>query len=202
MSTRSPWFPTKPLIRYFTPTKDSVGEWSKARYKNYNLPILQHMYNGNEFEPLKCMISNKSGFVDFSCMLTKEHKQRFDIDFNHIRQEAQSGRQAGRSKDKLKSAPSSIFRQKYLNVAIDKLFEFVTIIPLSTEIHSYVTQDSAKGHITLQNYETKHWPWILQSQHNYNSFFATYNININHVTYDWMIDHLSNIDYPSIYDRI
>ena len=193
------------LERQFTPTRfDKIGELSKAWYKNRNLPILQFMYHGNELEPLKCVITGNPGFVDFPCLVSENDKQRFDIDFNHIRQEENKEKVgvAGKSKDKFKVDPSSIFRAKRLDSSPIDLLEFVTIMPVCKQFHSYITQDSAIGDITLQNYKKEHWTWVLQSKENYNDFFNRYRIDVSQLPYEWMIDHLSSIDHDPIRDRI
>lgn len=202
MRISKPWEPNIVLERYFVPTNMTLsGERAKARIKNHNLPILQLMYNGSETTPLKCLISGSPGWIDLPCFVNNEPKQRFNIDFNHIRQQQLKTRCAGLSKDKTVS-PSDLFRNKYLDKNILSLIEFITIIPVSQEIHNYISQDSALGNITLQSYDKQFWPWILQSEDNYNDFFERYNIKINTISYNWMIDHLSNINHDPIFTRI
>lgn len=196
------WKPQILLERYFTPTRfDKYGELRKAQLKNYNLPILQYMYNGDETSPLKCLISGRPGWVDFPCLISEENKQRFDIDFNHIRQEQSGNQVAGKSKDKSKYSPSDIFRTKRLDEHPILFYEFLTIMPISQEYHSYITQDSALGHITLAHFDKKYWPWALQSEENYLALLSKYNMESN-IKYDWLIDHLSNINHPPLYQRI
>lgn len=205
------WTPVIELKRYFTPTIYTSGECAKARYKNYNLPILQLMYNGNEKEPLKCLISKQEGWKDVPCFVDGTPKQRFNIDFNHIRQRQNGKRQAGISVDKIKG-PSDIFRGKYLdkvyahpydkNRSVLYLLEFMSIMPISQEYHSYISQDSAIGHLTLQNFAKETWPWVLQSKENYNEFFEKFKIDSKSIPYNWMIDHLSDIKHDNIHNRI
>jgi len=202
MSQFKSWKPTVVLERYFTPTNmELYGEVRKARYKNYNLPILQLMYNGDELKPLCCLISNDPGWKDIPCIISKTPKQRFNIDFNHIRQKQNGDRRAGHSIDKSIS-PSAIYRAKHLDMDLSLLFEFICVMPLSQEMHQYVTQDSALGDITLQNFDPKHWSWILKSKENYNDFFNKFNINNSQFSYNWIIDHLSDIDHPPIFERL
>jgi hypothetical protein len=196
------WQPTLTLERHFTPTRDDkYGELRKAQIKNHNLPILQYMYNGNELEPLKCMISGRLGWVDFPCLVTGKHKQRFDIDFNHIRQEQLGDRVAGYSKDKGYYGPSDVFRSKRIDENAKLFYEFLSIMPISQEYHSYITQDSALGHMTLRNFNKKYWPWALQSEKNYQACLRKYGIKSN-ITYAWLIDHLSNIEHAPLHERL
>lgn len=195
------WKPSLPLQRHFTPTRfDKSAEMSKARYKNYNLPILQYMYNGDKLTPLRCTITDRLGWVDFSCLVTTKPKQRFDIDFNHIRQEQQGACIAGNSKDKGAYDPSAIFRSKYLDKNPQLLIEFMSIMPVSQEMHKYITQDSALDHLTLKNFKKKYWPWVLQSRKNFKEFCEHY--NIKGLKYKWFVDHLSEIEHAPLYERV
>ena len=213
MTTRECYLPLFEITEYFTPTADNSSEWRKARIKNRNLPYLQFMYNGNHLEPLKCMITGQHGWINVPNFVTKHDKKRFRIDFNHVRQECTETRQAGRSKDKDYYAPSAIFRdklfvpplqnyklgtgvdyQRFLNIA-----EFLTIMPICTEYHSYISQDSAKHDITLKDFDKKTWIWALQSPDNFNKVTKLLKIVLD---YDWVIDHLSNIDHDPIRERL
>lgn len=199
----APWTPKIELDYYFTPTIFEAQEIRKARIKNHNLPILQKMWNGNESEPLKCLISGAVGWKEVPCFATGKSKLRFTIDMNHIRQRLNMTRKGipGNSADKDKTDPSTIFRYKYLDAAenLKHLIEFMTIMPVSREIHRYITQDSAIGHLTLKNFDKKYWPWVLKTKRNFDSFCAEYNIPLE---YKWFIDHLSNIDYENITNRV
>ncbi len=202
MAKTKPWQPEKPLTKFFTPTRmDKSAEIRKARIKNINLPVLQMMYNGDELTPLRCLITQRPGWTDFPCVVSGVDKQRFDIDFNHIRQLQTGNNASGTSVDKSKYDPSSVFRDKVLIKHKELLYEFMAIMPLSQEYHSYVSQDSQKGHITLTNFDTKYWPWVLQSESNYNTFIRKYNIETE-LTYQWLIDHLSDINSPPIFNRV
>jgi hypothetical protein len=195
------WKPALPLKHFFKPTRlDRVAEIRKAKIKNHNLPILQYMYNGDPLEPLKCMITQREGWVDFPCLLTKSKKQRFNIDFNHIRQRQQGKSVPGNSIDKCAYVPSGVFRCKYLDKSPEMLIEFMCIMPVSQEVHNYITQDSALGHITLDHFAKKYWPWVLQNKKNFNAFCKKY--DLIGLDYEFLIDHLSDIKYPSIHERI
>ena len=195
------WKPALPLTRYFEPTRtDKSGERAKAKYKNHNLPILQYMYHGDVLTPLHCVVSGAPGWIDFPCIITKNKKQRFNVDFNHIRQEQLGANQAGTSKDKGMYDPSHIFRSKRLNENPMLLLEFMTIMPVSQEVHKYITQDSALDHITLVNFDSKYWPWILQSRSNFDQF--TNSFGLTDIDYNWFIDHLSDINQPTIASRV
>lgn len=193
------WQPSIKLERYFTPTDLSKSkERGKARYKNSNLPVLQYMYNGDETKPLVCLISGAAGWVDFDCLHTNKPKQRFNIDFNHIRQYQDGGRRSGYSKDKGDRSPSEIFRDTDLRYSNYALTEFMTIMPISQEYHSYVSQDSARDHLTLANFNTKWWPWFLQSKANYDTFTSKFFYGMVCQDYDWFVDHLSDINHKPI----
>lgn len=187
----------------FISTKpSSYGENRKAEIKNYNLPFLQHMYMGNPDMPLQCLITKTSAFVKVPDIITGQDKIRFRLDFNHIRQEASDNRHAGKSLDK-SGTPSAIFRENRFDQTVYNkryLFEFMTILPVCEEYHSYISQDSAKGNITLLNYKKEYWPWILSEEKNYNEFCKIY--NIEGIPYELIIDHLSNINHPSIFKRL
>jgi hypothetical protein len=176
-------------------------ENSKAYYKNYNLKILSHIYNGNKTGDMRCAITKRPAFVAFPHVVTKTPRLRFNIDFNHIRQQATAKRHAGYSLDKSSYGPSEIFRQCELDSsarAFD-LFEFMTIMPVCSEVHSYISQDSAKHDITLQNY-VGHWPWFLENQQNYDDVCSTY--KIEGIPYQEFVDHLSDIKHPPIRSRL
>ena len=185
----------------FKPTNISNNETSRARNKNKNLPILQMMYNGDEREPLVCKISGQPGWVDFPCLVTSNIKTRFNIDFNHIRQESKGNGRAGNSLDKNNNSPSDLFRGQYLLTKPICMFEFMTMMPVSQEVHAYISQDSAIGNITLTNFNKKYWPWVLADGANYERFINKYKIKTS-ITYDWMIDHLSSIEHPSLHSRL
>ena len=175
----------------------------KAQIKNHNLPILQHMYMGDNTAPLKCLITQTPGFIKVNDFVTGNSKLRFRLDFNHIRQRASIKSHAGHSVDKGPRVPSGIFRETKFNDGFNEkryLFEFMTIIPVCTEYHSYISQDSAKGDITLQNFKKEYWPWVLQTKKNYNIFCNTY--DIGGIEYEQFVDHLSHIEYPSIGSRL
>jgi len=187
----------KDLKFFFRPTIMKPKEISKAHKKNSNLPILQLWYNGDPMEPLKCLITGKCAFSIFPNIATGENKMRFDCDFNHIRQYQDGYCASGISKDKGDFNPSDLFRSHFLHkpVYMMHLLEFMTMMPVSREIHSYINQDSAKSHITLKNYKKEWWPWGLQSKENFDMFCNKYNIDID---YDAFIDHLSDIEHPNI----
>ena len=194
---RKPFEAPAGLEFFFTPTKDTSGETSKAIYKNLNLPVLQYWYNGSPTAALKCLVSGKPAFSIFPDFVTKKPKQRFDCDFNHIRQYQDGDCQSGTSVDKNNIDPSGIFRSKDLSKKINKdyLVEFMTIMPVSREVHSYINQDSAKGHLTLTSFKKSHWPWGLKSKKNFDKFCEKYDLDID---YDTFIDRLSNINWPNI----
>ncbi len=209
---RENYIPSFDFPFHFTPTSKSSGEWRKARIKNWNLPILQFMYNGDEKEPLKCMISGASGWkVTDDFANPGKTKTRFTIDFNHVRQKCTSTRQSGTSLDKSGVSPSDIFRGSYFSPSkttpgywqdqarISNVVEFLTIMPVSTEYHSYITQDSAKNDITLSNFKQTEWIWALRSKDNFNEVQKALRFKLS---YDWLIDHMSDISHDPICERI
>jgi len=207
------------LTEYFTPTLETSGEISKARIKNANLPFLQMMYNGDPLEPLRCLITGRLGWLDVPEFGTGVNKKRFILDFNHVRQRVTQSRQAGTSVDKGSFGdPSGWWRTRYLDPEhrgpnyrywhrqrdreLD-VFEFITIMPITSEMHSFVTQDSAKNNLTLQDFNKQSWAWCLQNEDNFNTIKEYFNIeHFAHVTYEWLIDHMSNIEYSSIRQRL
>ncbi len=207
-----------PLKEYFVPTAQKSSEISKARIKNSNLPFLQKMYNGNSQEPLYCLISKRLGWIELADFATKKDKKRFVLDFNHIRQRKTENCQAGKSVDKSGLGdPSGWWRTRYLDPLyrgpnysyvyrqkqreLDAI-EFMTIMPITSEIHSFITQDSAKSDITLQNFEKETWAWCLQSPVNFNETKMYLKIEHYNIDYNFIIDHLSNIKYKNIRARL
>ena len=201
MLTVDNWKPTVNIGRFFTPTRfDKPKEIRKARIKNQNLPFLQHMYHGSATVELHCAMSNAPGFIDFLNLHTGENKQRFNIDFNHIRQKQTGSRVAGFSVDKGYYDPSAVFREKYLQQDALAMLEFVCIMPISQEVHRYVTQDSANADLTLVNFPKTTWSWILQAEENYDQFFKSAKMVVP--SYSWMIAHLSDISNPPLRSRV
>lgn len=198
-TTIDPWHPPIELKWYFTPTTMQYSEIRKARIKNYNLPILQYMYNGDWTKPLRCMLSGEIGWKMIPCRHTKKPKQRFNLDFNHIRQEQSGNKSCGTSKDKGKYSPSGLLRGFYLDNNVSYLLEFMTMMPLTPEHHGHISQDSASGHLSLLNFSKSEWPWVLQKKRNFNRFCDLFEIKFD---YSWFIDHLSDIRYPSIHVRM
>lgn len=179
------------------------GEDRKADIKNHNLPILQHMYMGSRETPLECLITGTPAFIQVPDFASGKSKVRFRLDFNHIRQRTTDHVHPGTSVDK-QTTPSAIFRETRFDDRASKshlaLFEFMCIIPVCTEYHSYISQDSSKNDLTLANYHPKSWPWALRTKKNYTEFTKAY--GIDGIPYDQFIDHLSDIDQPPIYRRL
>jgi hypothetical protein len=200
-TTLPQWKPTNPNIRFwFEPTDPTkYSEVRKAMFKNQNIPVLQMIYQGSETNTMSCAISQTPAWIQWPDLIKSTPKQRFNIDFNHIRQRASLSRHGGDSVDKARYEPSALFRQTTLNTDLYSLMEFMTCMPVSREYHRYITQDSAMSDITLQNYKQEYWPWALKSKENYEQVRTKYNLPVD---YEWLIDHLSNIDYPSIRQRL
>jgi hypothetical protein len=191
------------MKKMFESTKPGAsGEDRKAEIKNWNLPILQFMYHGNPNTDLHCVISKAPAFQEYKCIVRKKVINCFNIDFNHIRQFQTGHKSAGISLDKGPMPPSGMFRAEWLDSEVKRtsLIEFMTMMPVSSTIHSYITQSSAYDHITLENYEHKHWPWVLKSQKNFDKF--TKKFKIDFLEYDKFINHLIDINSSNIRKRI
>lgn len=187
----------------FISTKNTYKENRKAEIKNHNLPILNYMYTGDPTVQMKCSLFGTPAFLEYQDIVTGQSKIRFRIDFNHIRQLSNDKRYAGISLDKDKTYdPSGLFREKRLDDPkyARYLFEFMAIMPVSIEAHSYITQDSAKGHITLTNFNKLTWTWVLREKNNYDQFCKQY--KIQGIQYDDFIDHLCNINHAPLHDRL
>lgn len=180
----------------------SSKENRKADIKNHNLPILQYIYHGDHETQLHCLLTKEPAFVDVANWATGESKRRFRLDFNHIRQQCNDLRYSGKSLDKMEQDPSAIFREKRLDQAGHQkyLLEFLTIMPITTEQHSYITQDSSKHDITLACFPKDTWPWALQSEPNWQSVCRKY--NIHGINYQQWIDHLNTIHHPPLHERL
>jgi hypothetical protein len=204
------------LKEKFSQTSEGSKEIRKAVIKNANLPFLQLMYNGNPEDPLRCLVTGLHGWDHGTEYGTGIDKTRFRLDFDHIRQECNENRTAGISLDKYVT-PSSLFRDNYLNPAYRNrdygyewrqrqreldVFEFTCIMPLCIEAHSFKTQDSAKNNIVLTDFNKKTWAWCLQNEKNFEKTKEFFGIKFYNVTYDFMIDHLSNIHHDGIRDRL
>jgi hypothetical protein len=206
------------LKEQFTPTIASRGEIRKAKVKNANLPFLQFMYHGNAETPLHCLLTGQPGWVHSKDYGTGEPKTRFRLDFNHIRQRCNDKRTAGESVDKENYDPSSLFRGNYLDPCYngrgyqdpyrqikreEDVFEFMCIMPICNEEHSFISQDSAKSDLVLTNFPKHTWSWCLQNSNNFEDTKEFLGIEYyKDVSYDFMIDHLSNINYDNIRERL
>lgn len=180
----------------------SYKENRKADIKNYNLPILQFLYHGDSTIELHCLLTKEPAFVNVPNWATGDDKRRFRIDFNHIRQKCNELRQGGKSLDKMGLDPSALFREKRLDYPGHQtyLLEFLAIMPITTEQHSYITQDSAKHDITLNCFPKYSWPWALRSESNWKRTCARY--NIMGISYREWIGHLSSTEAAPLHERL
>jgi len=196
----NPYFntPDIKLTYFFTPTKENSSESRKANIKNHNLPILQKWCNGDPYEPLKCSILNEIGFYVFPDFITGVSKIRFGLDYNHYRQRQDGKCHSGVSIDKGLYNPSAVIRGFRLDEPenLHYLLEIMTTIPLSQLMHSFVSQDSAKGNVTLENFKKEWWPWGLKNRENFNEFTTQY--GIKDIDYDKFINMLCDINAPSV----
>ena len=186
----------------FTATLDTHSENRKARLKNHNTPILQYIYHGDHTTPLHCLLTGEAGWLEVPNWVTKESRTRFRLDFNHVRQQSTQQRHSGHSLDKGSCDPSHMFRSYELDHYLHKkhLLEFLTCMPITTEQHSYVSQDSSKHDITLKCFPKDTWPWALQNAANWKAVMNRY--SIKGITYTQWIDHLCNINYPGLHNRL
>jgi hypothetical protein len=76
----------------------------------------------------------------------------------------------------------------------------MAIMPVCTEVHTNITQDSQKNHITLNSFEKHEWPWVLQSAENFNQFCNDF--DLGDFNYNQFIDHLSDIDHAPLHKRL
>lgn len=201
------------LTEQFMPTLNKWHEIRKARIKNSNLPYLQFMYLGNPTKPLRCLITGRYGWASRYDYGNGNIKKSFCLDFNHIRQKSVKKRHSGFSIDKSNNSPSTLFRgiyltpKKKLSYEQEKkreqtAIEFMCMMPITTEQHSFITQDSAKNDILLTNFPSSTWAWCLQNSQNFSKTKEFLDIKIYDIDYNFIIDHLSNIDYPSIKTRL
>lgn len=190
------------LKHYFQPTDlTKYKEMSKAYYKNVNLPLLQYLYHGDETKTISCTISGDPGFVETIDYANGGKKTRFNIDFNHVRQRMTGGKQGGTSVDKSET-PSSVIRRLDLRNHVTKGLEFLTIMPVNSLVHSYITQDSAKSNITLANFPKETWIWALQNAENYARALKALKIETTKFNYEWFLDHMHKIDHKPIFVRV
>jgi hypothetical protein len=118
------------------------------------------------------------------------------LDFNHIRQQNRfllgltKTKSPGMSVDKTRD-PSAIFRSVDLAKPDRKmqLLEFMCCMPVSTEYHKYITQDSSLHHICLADFPAASWPWGLRSEANFNQFQQDYwgSVMINYADFITML---------------
>jgi len=184
----------------FTATKMTSGEERKAWYKNHNLPTLTRLWTGPRSQELRCAITGKPAFTEARCRVTGRDKLHFDIDFNHIRQEHNAYKRTGVSKDKT-TAPSDLFRSHSLENNPLMLIEFVTMMPVNPTTHKHISTDARWGDITLKNYGRSEWPWCLRRLRNWSSTQRRFPC-LREISYEWIRDHLEQIDHPPIKARL
>jgi len=185
-------------MQKFKPTCDRSGERRKAHFKNLNLAVLQHWYHGDPNSDLRCLLTNEPGWSQHQDWGTGESVLRFRLDFNHIRQQNRfllkltKTKSPGVSVDKTRD-PSAIFRSQDLSLWANRmsLIEFMCCQCISSEQHKYVTQDSAKSHMSLQRFPRETWAWGLQSRENFDQFQLTY-WSKTPIDYDEFVNMLSD----------
>jgi hypothetical protein len=193
-------------IQFVSTDPSKSGENLKARRKNYNLPILQLWYHGDRTTPIHCLISKEVGLYVSTDYATGESRQRFDIDFNHIRQKWNKNHcTPGISIDK-SIAPSHVFRTYCLDHGgcEDYLIEMMTTMPVSSKVHSEITSDSTRDHLTLLSFAKKCWPWGLQSKKNFDAFCTEVKLTGSgqkSICYNKFIDVLCDIDASKMINK-
>lgn len=182
----------------FEATKDTKSEIDKAKYKNLNLPMLQHMFNGCKQDPLKCLVSGHPGWSEVH-ILVGDPGIQFGIEFNHIKQRMSEVRMsAGKSIDRHPSyPPSGLFRKR---MGVLDIVEFMTTIPVTADCHRHITNLSYKNNITLESFPKDKWSWVLQHKNNFTEFCAEYDLEF--LDYDKFLAHLNDITASPIRDRI
>jgi hypothetical protein len=185
-------------MHVFEATKNTKSEQDKAKFKNLNLPVLQHMFNGDKHEPLRCLVSGHPGWSEVH-ILVGESKVQFGIEFNHIKQRMSDVHMsAGKSIDRHPSyPPSGLFRKRMDTLDI---IEFMTTIPVTADSHRHITNLSYKNNITLSCFPEDKWPWVLRCEENFNEFCAEHNLTF--LNYEQFIHHLNDIEAPPIRSRI
>jgi hypothetical protein len=195
----------------FTSTKPGdSGEDKKAEIKNFNLPWIQFMYNGEPWLPLYCKRTNQPGWEYVPNVATKELVQRFCIDFNHIRQVNRKLlgltkiTTPGTSADK-RGSPSALFRG--MKISNDRqesclaVAEFMSCMPIRIETHTYITQDSYKSHILFKHFNWEQIPWVLQSKDNFDYFMQFF--PAMKIDYDEFVAALNTPNFNiTVYDTI
>ncbi len=169
------------MLELFKPTADTASERRKAHYKNLNVAILQHWYQGDPQLELRCSLTAAPAWLPDLDRVTGEPVLRFRVDFNHIRQQNRfllgltRVKSPGVSVDKTRD-PSAIFRSQDLSLAGNRMFmlEFMTCNVVSVEQHKFITQDSSKNHISLSNFPEASHPWGLQCRDNFELFQQRY----------------------------
>ncbi len=184
----------------FEATKMTAGEQRKAWYKNHNLPTLIRLWTGPRAQELRCAITGDPAFTRARCRVTGRDKWHFDIDFNHIRQEHNPVKRTGVSKDKTHT-PSDLFRTYSLENNPKMLLEFVTMMPVNPTTHKHISTDSKWGNITLKSYRRSEWPWCLRTLRNWSSTQRRFPC-LAQIPYQWIRDHLEQIDHPPITARV
>jgi hypothetical protein len=86
-----------------------------------------------------------------------------------------------------------MFRSQDLSLWANRmsLIEFMCCQTVTTEQHKYITQDSAKSHMSLQRFPRETWAWGLQTRENFDKFQLTY-WSKQPLDYDQFVDMLSD----------
>ncbi len=180
------------VMKKFTPATNAPAEIKRAHIKNHNLSILNYIYFGDEDFELICSLSKTEAFVEVWSPTRQSLVLRFRLDFDHIRQQDKSSIDS-----LLKSGPSEIFRGFKLDDPSykHKLLEMLCCWPISTEYHSYKSDDAKHGNIVLTDYEEKLWPWHLKSKNNFDEVCKRFKLDLD---YEKFINALSDVSFPCI----
>lgn len=161
---------------YYQPSNPNhPGEVRKAQIKNWNLPILNFIYNGDPNKLIKCMISGRLGFIKRKRCNTGQEHYALCLEFNHICQQYIYGI-TGKSVHKGNVEPSSLIRRHYLTNKLEYLDELLKCMPVSKFEHSCITNDSQYHDIDLSCFPVESWPWVIRCRENYEFFIDVFDI--------------------------
>ena len=139
-----------------------------TRHWNYNLLMLRFIYNGDENEPLKCLLFNELlENVDVTNYKTGKVSSLDIIVLHHMLVSE------GESVKKSNQEPSTIIRKKNLKKIHDKtLVELITCIPTTPTGHKKI--HAVGKNLDLSNYPVDSRPWVLRSKENFELFKKKY----------------------------
>ena len=161
---------------------DTVADY-RARHWPDNIRMLRFTYNGDENEPLKCLLYNEPlENIEVTNHKTGKVSSIDIIVLHHML--VREGASVRKSK---KQEPSNIIRNKNLKRIYDKtLIELITCIPITPTAHKKI--HAVGKNLDLSNYPVDSRPWVLRSKENFELFKKKY--------------HRPNLDYQKVIDMI